>query len=182
MGCSFPPSGGKYDLTGDAKRPASTEGSNVSRASDGRRTLHRLAPRLRLGKAQPGTPSEEVCYNTVMSNGKPPREKRSALIQARVTLAEMEYLTQLAEGLDVTLSEAVRTAISRSIMRDVEKGELDPSNAHAAIPAWVARTARDVRASPVDEDPADWDDVPEMKSWPSVAEYEADQDSAPAAE
>jgi hypothetical protein len=77
-----------------------------------------------------------------------PRPKTSAL-NVRVTADEMEYLTGLADELELTLSEAVRAAIARSILRDAEHGELRGDLADDENLIWVARNARSVQASPL---------------------------------
>ena len=74
-----------------------------------------------------------------------PRPKTSAL-NVRITADEMEYLTGLADELELTLSEAVRAAIARSNLRDIEHGERQADEDFQ----WVARNARSVVATPLD--------------------------------
>jgi post-segregation antitoxin (ccd killing protein) len=79
-----------------------------------------------------------------------PRPKTS-VITARVTAEDMEYLLKLANDLEITLSDALRAAIARSLLRDVQMGELKTDD---EMLRWVASNAREVRGS----DPPD--DVP----------------------
>ena len=81
-----------------------------------------------------------------------PRPKTSSL-NVRVTADEMEYLQGMADELEITLSDAVRAAISRSILRDVEHGEREADDDLK----WIARNARTVTASPLAE-PRTWED------------------------
>jgi hypothetical protein len=82
-----------------------------------------------------------------------PRPKTSAL-NARITADEMAYLQSLADDLETTLSEAVRTAIARSILRDIEHGERTADDDWK----WIARNAKTVTATPIDETHETWDD------------------------
>ena len=92
-----------------------------------------------------------------------PRPK-TALVQARVSQDEMAYLQGLADDLELTLSEAIRAAIARSILRDIEHGERQADEDFQ----WVARNARTVVATPLDADDAVH--VPSLPEAPSAHE------------
>jgi hypothetical protein len=61
---------------------------------------------------------------------KPARSLKSGIVQVRMTLDEMEYLTEQAERLEVTLSEAVRAAVARSYL-------VDRSAGRTTVESWI---------------------------------------------
>lgn len=92
----------------------------------------------------------------------PPRPKVASL-NVRISADELEYLQGLADELELTLSDALRAAIARSILRDVEHGERSADEDWQ----WVARNARVVTASPLDD--------PEAAHVPSIPSDQDDQ-------